>query len=62
MKNKFKPISISLSPNVEKDDVLLALNYLMSEKRQEFMLAFPKYDPSKHKAASGSFWMQRKLA
>ncbi|MCX6056684.1 MAG: class I SAM-dependent methyltransferase [Chloroflexi bacterium] len=43
-------------------DVLLALNYLMSEKRQEFMLAFPKYDPSKHKAASGSFWMQRKLA
>lgn len=29
MKNKFKPISISLSPNVEKDDVLLALNLLI---------------------------------
>jgi dTDP-4-amino-4,6-dideoxygalactose transaminase len=29
MPNKFKPISISLSPNVEKDDVLLALNLLI---------------------------------
>lgn len=29
MRNRFKPISISLSPNVEKDDVLLALNLLI---------------------------------
>jgi hypothetical protein len=42
-------------------EVLLALNYLMSDKKEEFARAFPKYDPSKHKAISGSFWMQRKL-
>ncbi len=29
MKNYFKPISISLSPNVEKDDVKLALNLIL---------------------------------
>ena len=29
MKNYFKPISISLSPNVEKDDVKLALNLII---------------------------------
>jgi len=29
MNNKFKPISISLSPNVEKDDVALALNLIV---------------------------------
>src|SRR3989344_9022205 len=29
MKNKFKPISISLSPNVQKDDVHLALKTLL---------------------------------
>jgi dTDP-4-amino-4,6-dideoxygalactose transaminase len=29
MKNKFRPISISLSPNVEKDDVRLALNLII---------------------------------
>src|SRR3989344_6110374 len=28
MPNKFKPISISLSPNVQKDDVILALKLL----------------------------------
>src|SRR6185436_17267660 len=28
MVNKFKPISISLSPNVQKDDVVLALKLL----------------------------------
>ncbi|MBI2054274.1 MAG: aminotransferase class I/II-fold pyridoxal phosphate-dependent enzyme [Candidatus Staskawiczbacteria bacterium] len=29
MKNKFKPISISLSPNIEPDDVRLALNLII---------------------------------
>ncbi len=41
-------------------EVLLALNYLMSEKKQEFAESFLHYDPSKHKAVSGSFWMRRK--
>lgn len=40
-------------------EVLLALNYLMFAKKQEFAQAFPHYDPSKHKAVSGSFWMRR---
>ena len=43
-------------------EVLLALKYLMSVKRQEFAQAFPHYDPSEHRATSGSFWMRRKLA
>jgi hypothetical protein len=42
-----------------KFEVLLALNYLMRDRKQEFAQAFPKYDPSRHKAISGSFWMQR---
>jgi len=41
-------------------EVLLALNYLMSDRRQEFAQSFPNYDSSKHKAVSGSFWMRRK--
>ena len=44
-----------------KFEVLLALSYLMSEKDQEFAQAFHHYDPSKHRAKSGSFWMRRKL-
>jgi Methyltransferase domain len=43
-------------------EVLLALNYLMSDRRHEFAQAFPKYDPSRHKAVSGSFWIRRKVA
>ncbi len=42
-------------------EILLALSYLMSEKRQEFAQAFPHYDPSRHRARSGSFWMRRKV-
>jgi len=42
-------------------EVLLALNYIMSNERREFVQAFPNYDPSKHKATSGSFWMRRKV-
>ncbi len=41
-------------------EVLLALNYLMTDKKDEFCQAFPYYDPSLHKAISGSFWMRRK--
>lgn len=41
-------------------EVLLALNYLMNDKKAEFCRAFPHYDPSLHKAISGSFWMRRK--
>lgn len=42
-------------------EVLLGLSYLMAEQQQEFAQAFPHYDPSKHRARSGSFWMRRKL-
>lgn len=42
-------------------EVLLALNYIMADKPQEFERSFQNYDPSKHKATSGSFWMRRKL-
>ena len=41
-------------------EVLLALNYLMSDKRQEFSQAFPNYDSFKHRSISHSFWMRRK--
>ena len=41
-------------------EVLLALNYLMNDKKDEFCKAFPYYDPALHKAISGSFWMRRK--
>lgn len=41
-------------------EVLLALNYLMNDKKDEFCRAFPYYDPALHKAISGSFWMRRK--
>jgi hypothetical protein len=40
--------------------VLLALKYLMIDKKREFGEAFPAYDSSKHKAISTSFWIQRK--
>ncbi len=41
-------------------EVLLALNYLMNDKKDEFCKAFPYYDPTRYKAISGSFWMRRK--
>jgi len=41
-------------------DVLLALNHLMNDKKDEFCRAFPHYEPDLHKAISGSFWMKRK--
>jgi hypothetical protein len=39
--------------------ILLAMHYLMSDKNEEFCQAFTHYDSTKHKAISGSFWIQR---
>ena len=41
-------------------EILLAMNYLMSERQEEFRAAFPLYDPLKHRNISGSFWIRRK--
>jgi hypothetical protein len=41
-------------------EVLLGMKYLMLDKKNEFAAAFPGYDPSRHKAVSGSFWIRRK--
>lgn len=41
-------------------EILLAMNYLMSERQEVFRAAFPLYDPVKHRAMSGSFWIHRK--
>jgi hypothetical protein len=40
-------------------EILLAMNYLMTERLDEFRKAFPHYDPEVHKAVSGSFWIRR---
>ena len=40
-------------------EILLAMNYLMTEHAEAFRSAFPLYDPLKHRAGSGSFWIQR---
>ncbi len=42
-----------------KFEVLLALSYLMTDRRDTFCMAFPSYDPSQHRAISGSFWIRR---
>jgi hypothetical protein len=41
-------------------EILLAMNYLMTEHQEVFRAAFPFYDPHKHRAVSGSFWIHRK--
>ena len=41
-------------------EILLAMNYLMSEKLDVFRRAFPHYDPSVHVSNSPSFWIRRK--
>lgn len=41
-------------------DILLAMSYLMTERKEEFRAAFPPYDPAQHVAISGSFWILRK--
>jgi len=40
-------------------EILLAMAYLMTDKKDEFSRAFTHYDPTKQKAISGSFWMRR---
>jgi hypothetical protein len=41
-------------------EILLAMNYLMTEQQPVFRTAFPLYDPLRHRASSGSFWIRRK--
>ena len=41
-------------------EILLAMNYLMTEHLDAFRAGFPLYDPLKHRASSGSFWICRK--
>lgn len=41
-------------------EILLAMNYLMAEHAEAFRAAFPLYNPLRHRAGSGSFWIQRK--
>lgn len=48
---------LSCNPRFE---ILLAVEYLMKERIEAFRSAFPYYDPSVHKAISGSFWIRRK--
>jgi hypothetical protein len=41
-------------------EILLAMNYLMTDRQNEFCKAFSHYDPRVNKAVSGSFWIRRK--
>jgi len=41
-------------------EILMAMSYLMTEKKEAFCKAFPHYDPAQHKSISGSFWIRRK--
>jgi hypothetical protein len=43
-------------------EVMLALSYLMTDQREAFRNAFKFYDPNKHRAMSGSFWIRRRVA
>lgn len=47
---------LCLNPRFE---IMLAMNYLMTNRLDEFRQAFLHYDPAIHKATSGSFWMRR---
>ena len=40
-------------------EVLLAMNWLMTDRSDAFRRAFPGYDPAVHPFHSGSFWMRR---
>lgn len=42
-------------------EVLLALQYLMTEHRELFCRSFPHYDFERYPAISGSFWLKRKI-
>lgn len=41
-------------------EILLAMQWLMSEGADQFQQAFPHYDPRVKKLGSGSFWIRRK--
>ena len=43
-----------------KFEILLAMEYLMKDRKEAFCSAFPSYDPKVHKSISGSFWIRRK--
>ena len=42
-------------------EILLAMNYLMSDHSEVFKKTFPFYNPDLHPFISGSFWMRRKI-
>ena len=42
-------------------EVSLAMGYLMTERKKEFSSAFKHYNPQRHHAISGSFWIRRKV-
>lgn len=39
--------------------ILLAMNFLMTDRAAEFRAAWPGYDPAIHRFPSHSFWLQR---
>ena len=41
-------------------EILMAMEYLMTEQNETFRKAFLHFDPSKHVSLSGSFWIRRK--
>jgi hypothetical protein len=41
-------------------EVLLGMSWIMGDHLDAFRAAFPKWDPAKSPALSGSFWMRRK--
>lgn len=40
-------------------EVVLGMAYLMHDRLDAFQEAFPLYDPARHRAVSGSFWIAR---
>lgn len=40
-------------------EIMLAMDYIMTKRLDEFRKAFPHYNPEVHKAMSGSFWIRR---
>lgn len=48
-----------LSHNAQYE-ILLAMNYLMTDHPGVFETSFPRYDKERHRYTSSSFWMRRK--
>ena len=42
-------------------EVLLAMQFLQQEHAAAFQAAFPRFDPTRHRSVSASFWMRRKM-